>query len=200
MKLGFGIRLRGAFALCVLLILAQGFAAVAQSQTQEVQVESIRKTATTTVANWGTTHNCVLSLDGTQAVADKMTTLAPAVSMRRLKYDLPAQRQKEVITALTTAYLDSLFKQAALPFRCPSSFELIQSGSLPAAFNDPDSGFLLIDGSEAKADIYIDGNKKGSIKQMFVLSSGKHTWRTMKCEETIQIAPNDTKRVFCSKQ
>ena len=77
---------------------------------------------------------------------------------------------------------------------------MIQLGSLPAVFNDPDNGFLLIDGSEGNADIYIDGNKKGSIKQMFVLSSGKHTWRTMKCEETIQIAPNDTKKVSCSKQ
>ena len=200
MKLGFGIRLRGALALCVQLLLAQEFTAIAQSQTQEAQVESIRKTATTTAANWGTTHDCILPLDGTQAVADKMTTLAPAVSTRRVKYDLPTQRQKDVVTALTTAYLDSLLKPSALPFRCPSSFELIQSGSLPAVFNDPDSGFLLIDGSQGKADIYIDGNKKGSIKQTFVLSPGKHTWRTMKCEEAIQIAPNDTKKVFCSKQ
>jgi hypothetical protein len=200
MKLGFAIRLSGVFALCLQPVLAQEVAAVAQPQSQEAQVESIRKTAATTAANWGTTHNCVLPLDGKQAVADKMTTLAPAVSKRRLKYDLPAQRQKEVINALTTAYLDSLLKPAAPPFHCPSSSEMVQSGSLPAVFNDPDSGFLLIDGSEGKADIYIDGNKKGSIMQMFVLSSGKHTWRTMKCEETIQIAPNDTKKVFCSKQ
>lgn len=206
MKTRFAIRLGGLFALCVQLLLVQGFTTTAQSQARE-EVESVRATARSTVESWGKTHDCAFPIAGAQAVADKMTTLAPAVSARRVKYDLSDQRKDEVVVALTTAYLDALSKPEPKPdskpplvFRCSVSLESIQSAAVPAIFNDPDSGFLLIDGSQDKADIYIDGRKKGQIQQTFILSTGKHIWRTMKCEEPIQISPNELKKVFCSKQ
>lgn len=134
-------------------------------------------------------------------MAEKMTTLAPTVSTRRLKYNLQTERQNQVVMALTTAYLDSLSTQAGpRPDTCGITLESIQSTKFPSVFTDPDSGVLEVDGSQSKADIYIDSSRKGSIKQAFALSSGPHTWKTMKCEESIQIAPNDTKKVYCSKQ
>ncbi len=201
MTLRRGIRLAQVFATCIEFLVAQGVPSAGQSQTQQTQVQYIRSAATRAATDWSATHNCSLPSDGSQAVAEKMIKLAPTVSKRRLKYGLEADRQNQVVTSLTTVYLDSLPKQAgSQPEPCNITLKSIQSTELPTVFGDPDSGFLEVDGSQEKADIYIDGNRKGSIKQLFVLSSGKHTWRTMKCEDTIQITPNDTKNVYCAKR
>jgi hypothetical protein len=194
-----GVRFAEIFAVCAELLMAQGVPAAGQLQAQQAQVQDIRSAATKAATDWSATRNCPLPSNGTQVAAEKMIKLAPTVSTRRSKCHLETDRQNQVVTALTTAYLDSLSKQASSPPEsCGLTLKSIQSTEFPVIFGDPDSGFLEIDGSQDKADIYIDGSRKGSIKQVFVLSSGKHTWRTMKCEESIEIAPNDSRKVYCS--
>lgn len=188
------------FAVFVALLLTQSVPAKAQFQTAQAQVENVRSAATRAATDWSATRNCSLPLNGTQLVGEKMTALAPAVSTKRLKYSLETERQNQVVMAFTTAYLDSLPRQAAQPGSCAITRESIQSTQFPPVFMDPDTGVLEVDGSQDKADIYIDGSKKGSIKQAFVLSAGKHLWKTMKCTESIQIAANDTRKVYCRKQ
>jgi len=82
---------------------------------------------------------------------------------------------------------------------CSVSIEAIQSVPFPSVFSQPGSGVLEIDGSQANADIYIDSVKKGSIKQAFAVSAGKHRWRTMKCDEDVQVAADETKKMYCSR-
>ena len=196
-----GIRPAEGFSMCLALLVALGIPAKAQVQTAQAQVPDVRNPATKAAAEWSASRNCSLPPNGSQVVAEKMIALAPTVSTKHSKYSLDAQRQNEVVTAFTTAYLDSLPKQSgAQAGGCAITRESIQTTQFPPIFMDPDTGVLEIDGSQAKADIYIDGSKKGSIKQAFVLSAGKHTWKTMKCAESIQIAPNDAKTVYCSKQ
>lgn len=193
--------LAGVVGAWVVLMSAHVVPAKAQLQTQQVRIEDVRVVAAKAATEWSATRGCGLPRNGNQVVAEKMTTLVPAVSAKRLKYNLRTEQQARVVTAFTTAYLDSLSKQAGpLPESCFISLESIQSTQFSAVFLDPDSGVLEVDGNQKKADIYIDGSKKGLIKQAFALSAGRHTWKTMKCDDVVQIAPNDNKQVYCSKQ
>lgn len=103
--------------------------------------------------------------------------------------------------ALTAAYLDTVAApNGTRPTLCVLAPESIQSTQFPLIFKEPDTGVLDVNGSQERAPIFIDGIRKGSIRQAFVLSIGEHTWKTMKCEERVQIAANETKRVDCKKQ
>lgn len=195
-----GLRPLKVFAVCVALTVAHGLA-IAQFGTVQQQAQDVQSASTKAAADWSATRKCSLPSNGSQLVAQKMAALAPTVSTRSSKYRLETGRQNQVVTAFTAAYLDSLPKQAGIqPGSCAISQESIQATQFPPVFMDPDTGFLEVDGSQANADIYIDGRKKGSIKQTFVLSSGKHTWKTMRCAESIQIEPNDVRQVYCSKR
>jgi hypothetical protein len=192
--------LRAFAGISMAALVVMGVVVVAQPQNQPAQLDDVRSAAARAATDWSVTRNCRLPANGGQIVGNKMTGLGADLSARWSKHSLPPGQQNGLVMGFTTAYLDSLATQTGLPpGSCFISEGAIQSAPFPSVFSDPDSGVLEIDGSEAKAAIYIDGAEKGSIRQAFAVSAGKHRWRTMKCEEDVQIEANETKKVYCSK-
>lgn len=106
-----------------------------------------------------------------------------------------------MIKGIAYAYLDEATVSEFGPNRrnCRLNAAILAKYMLPPVATNPDTGVLDVDGSRRGADIYIDGVKKGNIRQAFILSVGPHRWKTMKCEEQVEIAPNGTKKVHCNK-
>ena len=42
--------------------------------------------------------------------------------------------------------------------------------------------------------------ERGVIKQAFELSVGRHYWKTMKCEEVVEIAAKEEKKRYCKRK
>ncbi len=151
---------------------------------------------------WAATRGCRVTPNGVKWVVMNMKGTANAFEEKRVKFALSPQEETMVIKGAAQAYLDQASVQefGSLRKGCVVNEAVLTKFPFPPAAKNPDTGILDIDGSERGADIFIDGDKKGNIRQAFILSIGDHTWKTMKCEESVQVSPQVTKKVYCSKK
>jgi len=100
----------------------------------------------------------------------------------------------------TQAYLGSLRHQIPeFGSSCNVAEGYVLAWGIPNEFKEIDSGYLEIDGTKKGAEIFIDGVKKGKIRQKFVVSVGTHKWKAMKCEETVYVNANEEIYRRCDK-
>lgn len=151
---------------------------------------------------WASTRGCQITQDGVRYVSAKMEGTADTLKVKGMRFGLTPIEERWVIKGVAQAYLDQVSVEEFGPARsgCVMNARVLMKYTLPAAARNPDTGILDVDGSRPGADIFIDGKKKGNIRQAFILSIGEHTWRTMKCEQSVQISPRETRRVYCSKK
>jgi hypothetical protein len=151
---------------------------------------------------WAAARGCVVTPDGEQALLNRMQETEPVLESKKLRFGLTPDQARTVLRNHTYAYLDwaSIKNFGAERSNCVVDAQSIQTVGLAPAFRNPDTGTLEIDGTVKGAPIYIDGQQLGNIAQMFVLSVGQHSWRTMRCEEQVRIVPNETLHRHCDRR
>jgi len=196
----FGVpkRMRLVCALAAIAFGSLGERRVDGSQTLEHFMGATRDAQT----EWTSTRNCRVTPDGEKVVQARVGEATSAIALKTQKYGLTKKEEVAAIKGVTKAYLDVASVQEFGPFRkdCVLTGLLLERASLPPLATSPDTGILEIDGLQTGADIFIDGDRKGVIRQAFVLSVGPHRWKTMKCEEIVQVAAKDDKKLFCRKK
>lgn len=167
--------------------------------SQAFSTDIIANTTRMELPEWNATRGCEITPDAEKVLLGQMEEIADTIRAKQVKYHLSSFQQKTVIKGIAYAYLDevSVKEFGALRRNCRLNAARLVNHRLPPVAKNPDAGYLDVNGSTQGAEIYIDGEKKGYIRQKFILSVGSHLWKTMKCEERIEITPNETKTVYC---
>ena len=161
---------------------------------------TVRVVAKQGVLLWAESRPCAVPADIAETVAEQMAANSAAFADRTARYNLTMTEESDTIRSTVYAYLDDV----SMPTRIADSPCVVASQHLSVATvsvlaRNPDTGFLDVDGRMPGAEIFIDGERKGIVRQMFVVSVGSHVWKTMGCEDRIVIAANETRRVRCDK-
>lgn len=151
---------------------------------------------------WEASRGCGVSAEGANLLARRFTALSDVLETKSLKYKLTQAEDVSAVRGMVIAYLDHASLETFGPHRkgCYVDAAVVRKVGLPPILANPDTGILDINGSHIGADIFIDGVKKGNIRQAFVLSVGGHTWKSMKCEERVEIRANETLNRYCDKK
>lgn len=151
---------------------------------------------------WTATRKCRVTADGGKVVVARLGAVTSVMETKAEKYSLSSNEQSAAVKGVVKAYLDaaSLEEFGAYRQGCVLTGSLLEGRFLPPLASSPDTGILEVDGSQIGADIFLDGDRKGVIKQAFVLSVGQHKWKTMKCEGVVEIVAKEEKKQFCARK
>jgi hypothetical protein len=152
------------------------------------------------VTEWAASRGCDVSTDVTANVTNRLYANASVVEARAKQYGQTLDDQRKSVKGVTYAYLDVAAGDARGQGSCTITAANIQRTSLPPLARDVQSGTLDVDGTTPGAQISIDGEMKGAIRQVFVVSVGRHVWETMKCKETVAIKAGDYVTRYCDKR
>lgn len=186
------------YLIAMLVVLTFGLGFYTHAPAEDILTAAARGE----IPEWSATRRCKITPDAADVLVTKVQEAADTIQTKRLKYGLSPPQEQMAIRGITTAYLDEVSVARFGPNRrnCRINAAILANHILPALAKNPDTGILDIDGAEPGAEIYVDGVKKGYIRQSFIVSAGSHLWKTMKCQEQVHVTPNDIKAVYCKKK
>ena len=175
--------------------------AVSAQQPQKLMLDDKQFTAEIfrAAGRWAESRPCLVTAEAKQAIAVAFKPLLTGTLVQKAqKYDMDEKTARLIIENSTESYLDLLKSSPELRGQaCAIDTGTVVAFAIPKPNLAPETGYLLIDGLERGADIFINGERKGQIQARFVLSVGRHTWKTMKCEEAIDVRLNESISRYC---
>jgi hypothetical protein len=171
-------------------------------QTQNLPVDDKQFAAAVLRATdrWAETAPCSVTAEAKQAIGKAFEPLKSTLVATAARYGLDETATRRIIKSSTESYLDLVKMSGGFNGQvCKIEKGNVASIPVPQAVFRPDTGYLIIGGSKKGADIFLDGERKGQIQATFMLSVGNHNWKTMKCEEPVEIKPNETVSRYCGK-
>ena len=112
------------------------------------------------------------------------------------------QVEPDKIPLAVESYLDWVAVESFGPLRTNCVVSAAQLRERPfdsGTYAGPRKGYLKVDGTKKGAEIYINGNLKGYIDQLFALSPGNYRVKTMKCDVTVKVDPDRRKDFYCTQ-
>jgi hypothetical protein len=171
-----------------------------------LEPEALKEVVFLAADNWAGSRGCPVGPEARVALLQGWEGAKQDFATKFENDGMTVPEARTAIAETTAAYLDQVSARqfGAARSNCEIKAASLTAPSLteavPEAFMGAPTGYLVIDGTQKGAAIYVDEREVGHIRQEYVVSAGNHKWATMKCSEEVYIGANEKVEKYCDKE